>query len=412
MMKNVIAMCVAASAVLMSTAHAQAPAEAPLQSQSQSPSPAAGQAPVSEAHLAAVRDMLESLRIIDLTIMGIKLRKPKDTNEAEFFAYFLKHLKKEELTDRYVAVYARHVSTADARSLAAGFRKPAARKVLQYQIDSRTLGKDRAAPLNAADTKAMRAFEFSSDGFKFLDLQKRAGPDAGAALGKLVGEFHGNLFTSGFQALARHNAARAQAEVQTEPVMFLPEKIGISYVDSVMRLIATSAFRNTHATWRVDHEIDALGMTEMMTPPSLVSAEQRPKSRAALDQIEQKVEGFLVEVDANLAQFIESFKSVSMPGKQEFQRGFQIGLERHVNWSVRFAENQRAMLDVMRRILTFVEARQGQVEAKDDKMVFRTDADVELYNALVEEMRREVAKSDTLRGEAIGRMTRAAQGKL
>lgn len=408
-MKNILTMVVAASVALMSTAHAQAPADAkpaPL-------APAVAQTPASEAHLAAVRDMLGSLRIVDMTILGMKKGKPKDPNQAEFLAYFLKHLNKDELADRYAVAYARHVSAADARELAVAFATPAVRKMMQYQIDVHTVGKERMPPLSAADTKAMRAFDVSPDGHKFVEIQKRATADANAALAKLVGEHHAKLFTTGFQAIARNTAERAQSGMQTEPVMFLPEKTGLSYVDNVMRLIATSAFRNTHATWRVDHEIDDLGVATMMAPNSLASAEQRPKSRAALDQIEQKVEGFLIEVDANLAQFTEGFKAVDMPGKQEFMRGFQIGLERHVNWSVRFAENQRAMLDVMRRILAFVEARKGQVEAKDDKLLFQSDADVELYNALFEEMQREVAKSNVIRGEAMGRVAKAAaQGKL
>jgi len=406
-MKNIIAMLLAASTVLMSTAQAQAPAESKIWLPGPPQDPAA-----SEAHLAAVRDLLEALRIVDLTLIGMKMGKPKEPNEAEFLAHFLKHVKKEEMTAHYAVAYARHVSAADARSLTAAFRTPTARKMVQYWIDSRTLGKDRLPPLSAADAKAMRAFDFSPAAFKFVALQKQAAPDADAALRKYVGEYHANLFSPGLQALARINAERAQAQVRTEPVMFLPEKTGVSYVDAVMGLVATSAFRNTHATWRVDHDIDALDMSMMLAPKNLASAEQWPKSRAALDQVEQMVEGFMVEVDGNLARFVEGFKSISMPGKQEFQRGFQKGLERHVDWSVRFAENQRAMLDIMRRIIAFVEARKGQVETDGDKLLFRTDADVELYQALVEQLQREFAKGDVLRNEAIGRVTKTAQGKF
>jgi len=70
------------------------------------------------------------------------------------------------------------------------------------------------------------------------------------------------------------------------------------------------------------------------------------------------------------------------------------------------------MLDIMRRILAFVEARKGLVETDGERILFSSDADVELYKALVDELDREMAKSDQIRSEAIGRVSTTAQGKF
>lgn len=409
MMNKASTIFLAASVALPSVAQAQTAAPADVKA----PSTIAQARPApNEAHLAAVREMLDALRIIDVTLLGMKAAKPKDPGQAEFLAYFLKRVTKEELTARYAPAYARHVSAADAQRIALAFRTPVARRMMQYQIALQAPGKERMPAPSAAEVKAMRAFEATPEAHQFADLQRRVTPDATGALGGFITEYHANLYTTGVRAIAARNAERVQSESKAEPVLFVPPKIGISYVDAVMELVANSAFRNAHATWRVDHEIDGLGADQIMAPENLVAPEKLSQSRAALDQIEQKVEAFMIEIETNVAQFTEGFKAINMPGKQEFQRGFQIGLERHVDWSVRFVENQRALVDVMRRTLAFCEARKGQLGLRDGKVLLQSDADVDLYNALVAEIQREVAKGEDIRNESIGRINKAAQGKF
>ena len=197
-----------------------------------------------------------------------------------------------------------------------------------------------------------------------------------------------------------------------EPVLFMPEKVGIGYVDKLTELVATMAFRNAHSAWRIDRELAALGMEAVVAPASLVTPQGIARSKLTLSKVDDKIDTLMRENDATMKLFVDKIAQIDMPGRDEMLIGVRRGMERHLDWCVRFVENQRAIVDVIRRVVAFADARMGKIKLKDDTLVISDDADLRHYNELVAEMKRELVRYEAVRGEAIKRISDMAGAKV
>jgi hypothetical protein len=113
-----------------------------------------------------------------------------------------------------------------------------------------------------------------------------------------------------------------------------------------------------------------------------------------------------------LNAFRTALAGIHLPGAEKESSPFARALEYHMGRNVKFAENQRAMVALMRAMLDFVDARKKSVRVNKGVFVFDSNADVAAFNALVASLQREVARGETIWNETRSTIDQAAAAPL
>ncbi|MES2324248.1 MAG: energy transducer TonB [Pseudomonadota bacterium] len=377
--------------------------------------PAAGRAAQEAAeieHTQAVRELLIALRIPEVFRFGLVQTGAGEHPLHEFMAHLGRTATNAELLEIYIPAYAPHVTTIEAKKGIAMFASGTSKAALAMTIDN--LGNSRAAALlwTPAQKELMAKFESDGRGRWYLDLNARANADATRASQRWFGEKHTAALMRGVQALALHTKAYADGDHKLAPTAFIPEKTGISYIDETTRVMAETAGTNLKAEWQLDQDLKELGIEALFQPATISSPEKVAAARIVVERIDARVEAFLGTADSNTKSAVAALKAIEMPWKEAFHQGLESALERKLDWYVRFAENQRGMIDVTRRMLAFADSRKGRIKLQEGTLYFDTMEDSETFNRLAAEMRRGAEKIDILRNEAMQRVVDLGNGKV
>jgi hypothetical protein len=93
--------------------------------------------------------------------------------------------------------------------------------------------------------------------------------------------------------------------------------------------------------------------------------------------------------------------------REQLLRGFESGLARSYELQLRFAENQRTLIDLMRRVLTLADSRFGKIALEGNRLVFEDAAELETYRSLLAQIRVLAKEEEEMTKEAEVRRQRA-----
>lgn len=388
--------------LLAATVSAQTPPGAtakPAWTAYQSPlTPSVPPGPAPE-HVQALAELVGAFGVQNALRAVVQSQPAGSAVLADFQARFLTQFSDAEAQRRAALAYAPLFSQSEALELARAMRTHAAQAA----------GGTRARAPEAAARQLSHALQHTTAGKKWLANASAMDKANAALVRQWQMEYAVRLLKPSLAATIAVRQARIARGNTDEPTRFLPPPTGVAWVDRYSALMADVAFNTDHATWQLDQDLGALGITTLLTPQSLTDAANAGKRRAVLDAIETKVEQFLVEVNANLARHASELEALDMPFKDDFMLGARRGREGQLATCARVAENQRAVLDVMRRMLAFAESRQGKMSEREGKLVFKEEADRAAYLALVADARREGARNEQLRAAAAAGLDKAAE---
>lgn len=396
--------------VLTSAAGAQTPAPdaQPAWKAYQTPMTATAPAGPTPEHLQALAELADAMRVSDLLVAELKSTKPDNAVMADFDARFLAQLGPDEVRRRAAAQYATLFSLSEARELTAQLRSPAGGRAVQLLSVALTPGAKRPPSADAAAVRIMRDLMRTGAGKKLIGNWSEVKAINSAILNAWRMEYTSTLLKPSLAGIVGARREWIASGGKTEPVLFIPPPTGIGYVDAISDIMGKMAFRTDHGSWQLEKDIDELGIASLLAPKSLADVAGLPQRRAALDRIEQRIERFLTELDANLGQYSKALETVDMPFKALFMQGAQQGIEQQMAAGARVAENQRALIDIIRRILVFAESRKGKFSERKGTLVFAEQADLLAYNALVREAQGEGGRNAQLQADAIERLKKAA----
>jgi hypothetical protein len=355
-------------------------------------------------HWAAVSEMLIAARVPELAIAELNknvVGKREDVTGI---------LGKEEVARVLTPDYAPHMSAAATRQLMGDFHSDTGKNVTA--LDLARAGAGPAPKLSARERAQVQEFIERPAYREFAAARELAGKRAAETMAVLTERRDGALFLKGLRAVAGNLKSQLDSANGAEPKLLMPEKTGVAKIDQVMALVATTSWRNTHSAWRIDKELTDLGIESVASPENLVTPQGVARSRQILSQVDDKIDMLMRENEATMKTFLADFSAIDLPNKKDMLVGMKRGLERHMEWSVRFVENQRALVDIMKRMVAFADSRMGQIKVKDKTLVMDADADADLYNKLVAEMQDEVARYEKVRGEVVKRVNDVAAGKM
>lgn len=163
-----------------------------------------------------------------------------------------------------------------------------------------------------------------------------------------------------------------------------PERVGVAAIDAPLALCTAAQLASFKLTLAV-MDYDATQNTEdPLDPTRLVSAAGIAKSRASVRRIEEQMEHFLSTSSRSRADFLQGMSAVLTDRKlrETFERGWSVGQHKDLD----FAEQQRAAVSRIQRVLDFAESRLGKIEWDGENLIFDDDDDIELYNALLDQL--------------------------
>jgi len=368
------------------------------------------QVALEASHLRAITALLQAGRIDDMFIATVRREKPTSPGEEEFYAYILTRLSSDVVLAQLAPVYARYVTEKEAGTLSGALLRPANQRALGAQVDAMALSGKAAEQRNAANSAAFATFYRSAEGKRFVELTRLTKTEVNKAMGQWMRGVVEEIMTGPLKVIAARQVSWVEKGMKEEPEQYVPAVTGLGSVDRFSTVLASAVYRNQHASWQLQRDLAPLADAQVLKPENLAQPKTVVRSLAMLDVLDARLESFLSESSANMTQFVAELRAIPMFAQDSGR--FTSVLERQMGISVKFAENQRTMVSLMRQVLTFVQQRPGKISAKGSLLMFDNQADVAPYNALVAELKRQMALEESMTSDTQERARRAAEGKF
>lgn len=356
-------------------------------------------APLDPARLALYRHVAQSVKLDQLFRVWLN-KTPNDGSErSQLFAHMRQHDIADGIYTAAAPYLARQISPASATRIISFFDSATGRKASAALYARLATPAAPSVPLTPAEQLEYAAFNNSPAGREL---------GASASQDKLNPIFTtwGNGYT--LQLVHRQmNEARvyiaamaAAAPGAAGPAKLLPS--GITSIDMVVDHMVRSSLKMTRAAKAFDADLQSYGIADALRGERLVSQEGIDQSRHAVDQADLRVEQYGRQLDELLQERSAGFRSIPGATVADVQDADK-SAARAFDWSVRFGENQRTILDCYRRTLALAESRLGTLHMEQGKLVFANDADLRLYQSLKTQMDQALAVATALDAERSGK---------
>lgn len=365
---------------------------------------------VDAAHLAAVTEMLEAVHMGEMFLAGARLERPTEPGRVEFANFILGRITGADVVREVAPVYARLVPEQEARALAAALRRPVAQQALAVQLALIPLSGKAREQKEKAGRPAVSAFYATPEAWRIDDIVRRATAPGKEAVARWMVARYEQAVSAPLKAVAARQLAWIEGGMAEGPVLFVPEPTGLPSVDAFSSVLAHAAYRNQHASWQFQRDLAPMAAASILKPAHLLDPAILARSRLMLDEVDIRIEAHLKLSDGNLSQFAAELQALPLFAQQN-AAPFSRALEAQIARGIQFGENQRTMIDLMRRVLVFMAERKGKVRMKGEQLMFDAAGDATLYNALVTDLQREMAVEESFTRETRDKSKRAAEGK-
>ncbi len=371
------------------------------QAQAQAQTQAQAQAPVGQNN-AEVRAMLIAVQADQLISARIKRDLSRRPDAADLMQAFIAQMNFGVLTSRLGPVYARFFTREQMVDLAQFFHTDAGRKVLLGLKGQAETGVLSAPLYSALELEEIKRFERSPTGRAYSAAAGKIGPEIDLVLLRWVEDFAAAQWN---RVLTVSNKASNALAIELDGGPKAPpvEKIGISYMDDLVRIIVWRFGIQSSVSRDYVRRNDAVDLVPLTKVANLLGAGKIDAARAQIAAAGDILETYNTQMDDVDQQFNAAIDGVHFTGKENYLKGMGPARQRNFDWRVRFGENQRAIFDWHSRFVAFVETRQGTLRYENGKLQLASDADIALYDALArqynqlaEEAKRLNAERETL----------------
>ena len=159
---------------------------------------------------------------------------------------------------------------------------------------------------------------------------------------------------------------------------------GMAAIDKPLALMAEVRINSAKLDQAMEDDSAAFDRQNPLDPQSLVSATGIAQSKATLKQLEDRIEHYIsarARIQSDYRQRLEQLVSDSQL-RTSMEQGWSILYDNELA----YAEHERTALALLNRIVNFAESRSGKIHFEDGQLLFEDDADIDLYNALINQL--------------------------
>lgn len=355
---------------------------------------------------------------------ALTTKQMKDAISAEYAKWAVDQLTPEEVVNRLAPIYAKYLTVGEINEFERFFSTapgdkvwPSARALI---LDGRrfvypSLSQDERRKVDAFAAPGGVWWTLMNYGKPINADVSRMAHEWGREVGKqryedISQEFLGNL------SHAATGSAAAAATISSTANM-PPDK---ALVQQFYRVILGANAKNSQLTANYSAALQSIHIETILFPANLVSRAGIAESRDKLTRYEaefSKVQRGLEQVSDEM---ITSLHQLNGPPalRDQLLKNAEAGAAARYELSMRFAENQRKEIALIRQILDLVDRRFGQIAVKDKQLLINDPEDLRQYNDLFSSLQEEIKREEALRVEENESRARAlktiadANGKL
>jgi hypothetical protein len=166
---------------------------------------------------------------------------------------------------------------------------------------------------------------------------------------------------------------------------------GMAAVDKPLALMAEVRVQSAGLDQAMEDASKDFEQNNPLEPKHLVSAAGLAQGKAALKKMEDQIEHYLTD----RAQLQNSYRQrmEQLVSDTQLRTSMELGWSLLYDSDLAYAERERTALAIIRRMVNFAESRLGKIHFEDDQLVFEDDEDIDLYNAMVDQLERKVEET-------------------
>lgn len=347
----------------------------------------------SVEHRTAVRSVLEGFHLGLMARNGMKKAGPADSIMREVMVHMEQHVSDDEIYTRLTPLYLKYFSTEEATQLASFLRSDVGQRYMIAVLSNRgAMQGDKDPHFTDKELLELKRGIALPAWIKMGQANEHIGPEMGQMVRAWNAQYYARLSAQSNASLrAFVSAWRNKQPGEPEPVLALS---GISNLDEVELLTADfipAMYKLNHA---YTSDLASYGLAVSLSPERLVSAEGIAISKETVAKASERVELYLAEADKLLQKMQHGVLASKLD--QANTESFKKSLTYTYGAMLRLAENQRHLLDLFTRTLRLAESRLGTIQLKGEKLIFQDEADMKMYQSLVEQMQKAAAEEAAL----------------
>jgi hypothetical protein len=328
-----------------------------------------------------VREFLEAAHMYEWSTMLSK-KEGQPASLIEFQRVFMRHATPEETYRRMVPVFARQLTPQQWAELAKASRSPAFRKRESAALSRASLLTTVPMYYTAAELEELRRIDALPAMKAYRAMEPKINVDLTAMWKAWGAEFSRTQILHALDAIQKVEIDLATARTAGGGKTIAIGHSELSYLDNYIRVISESLIRISNAYLKFNNELKRVGLKDVLKPEHLMSKVALQHSIAAVEQVDVALDALLREIDAIHSEREAGLNSLDFPAKEQFLKEVNASLAGSYDFTLRMGEANRKVVDQYRRILAFMQDRQGAYDLQDGKISFKSDDDMRVAHDL------------------------------
>ncbi|WP_130300766.1 MULTISPECIES: DUF2059 domain-containing protein [unclassified Duganella] len=340
--------------------------------------------------LAAARRMLQAFGMPALLRHQLGRAPTTDPEVAQLLQHMSRNATDAEICDTFAPAYARYTTTQQLDQLTAAYSTPLGRRQVQALLAKAGVEGAKAQIFTPAEQAEIRASDQLPANKIFEGKRIQIAADITAATQRWRGAYHARLMRQATTQMAAFREVVSSRKQDDPEPKFNYQRTGLATLDRAIIAMSDHLISVSNAGVAMNRDLISYGAEHMLDSDRLVSAKGIAASKAALVKTDERVERYLRALDGLQGLYrqrlADIMKNTSTPDAMDK------AISNDYELLLRLGENQRAQTELAGRILDFAQSRLGKVRVDQQRMVFEDDADVQLYNTLLEQRRKLLAE--------------------
>ena len=350
------------------------------------PAPTTAATNASPEQLTAARHLLQAMAMPKI-IRNALARAPNiDQESYEVAQHMSRNVGDQEVCALLAPVYGKYAPPSEIERLATAYESTFGRRLISDLLAQQGLLEGlRKPPLTAAEIREARAIDALPAAKAISAAGVTLKTENQTALQAWRNAYYANYTRQGLAALRELNATIANRQAGDPEPQLKFQRTGLATLDKIVALMAEHSISFSNAGMAMRSDLESYDLRHLLTADRLTSADGIALSKRRLAQSEERMERFLRVMDLLQTSFRQRLAKTVQ--NQKSLASFEPMIAREYEFIVSFGENQRSLFDSLGRVLAFSQSRLDKLHLKDKHLIFDDDADLQVYNTLMEKIR-------------------------
>jgi hypothetical protein len=363
------------------------------------------------AQLAAIKRLLQALEIPTIVRTGMANIPQNERERHELGAHMARHSSDDDFCSVLAPSYVKYISADQADRLAIHYRTSIGRRRVIAMVARETGLKGEKNPFfTPTEIREIKAIDALPGAVTLVKERDKIMAANIAAVAAWSTEYQQYYLQQALSNLGQIITAQRNYKTGDPGEKFTIRRTGLATLDNYVMIVAESNIATVNANRMLQNDLNSYQLDKLLKKDRLVSSAGIAQSRLSLASGGERIEAYLREMDQQQTTYRQRI-SAAAPDKQSLA-AFEPGMMRMFEDLVRFGETQRALLDVLGRVLDFAESRLGHIRAGDQGLLFENEDDLQMYNKLMEKTKELADIEEKMNADRIRRMDAALKSQV